>query len=172
MVTFRRVNEENEEKELSPMEQIARHLEETLQKYFGGENEGEYDEGFYYVVRIPINIKSEFVNIKYFDIRAGIYPDRIWFRGCAKPNPDLLSPELTEVVKDPGEFKQFEEDIYFNGKSISEVNREIDQVVKRFFADEEKTIALWDFMQESLDKADELKREIWQLQKSVEKRLA
>ena len=169
MVTFRRVNEEREH---SFIEQVAHHLEETLQKYFGGENEGEYDEDFIYEVHIPINIKSEFVNIKSFSVRADILSDRIRLIGCSKPNPALLAPEITEVVKDPGEFDLFEEDIYFNDKSIEEVNREVDQAVKRFFADMEKTISLWDYMQEYLNKADALRRELWGLQEELEKKLA
>lgn len=150
---------------------VTHHLEEVLQKNFGGMNQGDFNDDFYFNEEIPINIKSEFVKIKNLRVYCDIVNNRIRFIGCARPTADLLDSSLNEEIDFVDESNEFEESVSLGNKTTDAINRQIDQVVERFVKYKDDALDLWKEMQKSLDKSDELRRKMDLIKSDFEKKL-
>ncbi len=159
------------------LELITHHIEEELQKHFDGENECGYDESFFYNGDIPINVKSEFVDIEnlrvYCDITDGYYScPSIRFIGFAKPTADLLDFSSKDYITEYDEYSEYEVDVPLNDKETTDsLLSKIDDAIEDLVRAKKEALALWADMQDRLDKLDELRSEMWLLQREFEKKL-
>ena len=167
MARVRKVLENNNSFDL---EVVTHHIEDSLQKLCDGENTQSYDEDFYFDGIVPVNVKSDDVDIRSIPLTCRLVNGGMEILGLPKPNPDLLDPRSRDTITSADEYKEFDEFVPFNG-TTEDIIRRIDEVMESLSEHKEEVLELWEDMQESLNKSDFLKGQLWSLMMDFEKKV-
>ena len=123
-----------------------------------------------YSVDVPLQVQIEYVNIEKIHCSCagnnstGMFYIR--FVGSERPDPEELLDQYYngDIIRYGNNYDMFEEYVYPEGKTTEECKREIERVVDAYKAHHKRTMKLWEDMQESLNRLDELRRDIEYLQ--------
>ena len=178
----RRMFEEAKEEAFYDIDEVMEYLDHALLEAFpegeGGYNPKEDLRDYFFEVEIPVNVRSEYVDIPYITATCDVVgSDRrasIRFVGCDCPSPDLLDPFYDgDVIIDPAyeSHLNFEKHLVLDPqKSTRELKREIDSMVSEYVDFCDKAISLWKDMQKALDEHDQLMERLYVLRSNFAKK--
>ena len=178
----RRMFEEANEEAFYDIDEVMEYLDHALLEAFpegeGGYNPRDDLQDYFFVAKLPVNVRSEYVDISDITATCDIVglgsKNAIRFVGCDCPSPDLLNPFYDgDVIIDPSynSHLNFEKHLVLDPKkSTRDLKRDIDSMVSEYadFCDE--AVSLWEDMQKALDEHDQLLERLYVLRSNFAKK--